>query len=78
MDLASLELQIQNKIIMYSVPTYPYIKELHYLSQWYDGEDAFHNENKLRWVFDAIRMRRDIEKECLEIRFKNFRSSWFD
>ena len=77
MDLASLDLQIQNQIIMYSVPTYPYIKELNHLAQWYDGEEVFHNENRIGWVFDAIRMRRDIEKECLEIRFKNFRYSWY-
>ena len=77
MDLASLDLQIQNQIIMYSAPTYPYIKEIHHLSQWYDGEDAFHNENKLRWVFDAINLVRDIEKESLKIRFNNYRYSWY-
>ena len=77
MDLASLDLQIQNKIIMYQRPTYPYIKELNLLAQWYDDEEVFHNENRIGWVFDAIRMIRDIEKEALEIRFKNFRYSWY-
>jgi len=72
MNLSFLEQQIQNNIIMYQRPTYPYLKEIEFLSDWYEGEDAFHEENKLRWIFDAIRLRREIEQEILEIQFKKF------
>ena len=72
MNLSFLEQQIQNNIIMYQRPTYPYLKEFEYLSDWYEGEDAFHEENKIRWIFDAIRLRREIEQEILEIKFKRF------
>lgn len=72
MNLSFLEQQIQNNIIMYQRPSYPYLEEIEFLSDWYDGEDAFHEENKFRWIFDAIRLRREIEQEILEIRFKRF------
>lgn len=60
MDLSILDLQIQNKIIMYQRPRYYYVAEINFLSQWFEGEGAFHEENKLRWMFDAIRLRNDI------------------
>lgn len=63
MDLASLDLQLQNNIIMYSRPTYPYVNELNGYNDWYDGEDAFHQENKIRWVLDAIKLKREILKD---------------
>ncbi len=70
--MENLELQIQNNIIMFARPTYPFVKELKEFSDWYDGEDAFHNENKIRWVFDAIKLRKQIQQEWLEIQFKKF------
>jgi hypothetical protein len=59
----TLELQLQNNIIMFARPTYPYVKEINGLSDWYDGEDCFHRENKIHWVLDAIRLRREIKRE---------------
>lgn len=74
MDLASLELQLQNNIIMYQRPVYPYIKEISNLLNWYnDWQD-----NKIDWLFDAINLKRDIEREIVEIRFNNFRYSWYN
>ena len=74
MDLSALELQLQNNIIMYQRPVYPYIKEISNLLNWYnDWQD-----NKIDWLFDAINLKRDIEREIVEIRFNNFRYSWFN
>ncbi len=75
--MENLELQIQNNIIMFARPTYPFVEELKDFSDWYDGEDAFHEENKIRWVFDAIKLRREIQRECLEIKFRNFHYSFW-
>ncbi len=72
MNLSFLDQQIQNDIIMMQRPSYPYLKEIDFLSDWYDGDDAFHDENKFRWIFDAIRLRREIERDILEIQFKRF------
>ena len=58
--LAHTELQLQNNIIMFARPTYPYVGEINGLSEWYEGETIFHQENKIRWMFDAIKLRRDI------------------
>jgi len=66
----SLPLQIQNDIIMYQRPSYPYLEEINFLSDWYEGEDAFHEENKFKWIFDAIKLRREIEREFLMLKFK--------
>ena len=63
MRLPFLEQQIKNNIIMYSRPTYPYVEEINGLSDWYDGEECFHQENKIRWVLDAIKLRRDIARD---------------
>ena len=60
MDLTLLPLQIQNDIIMFQRPLYSYSDEINFLSLWFDGETVFHNENKIRWVFDAIKLRREI------------------
>lgn len=67
----SLPLQIQNDIIMYQRPSYPYLEEINFLSDWYEGEDAFHEENKFKWMFDSIKLRREIEREFLMLKFKN-------
>jgi len=72
MDLSFLDQQIQNNIIMYQRPRYKYLKEIEFLSDWYEGEDEFHVENKFRWIFDAIRIRREVQRESLEFRFKWF------
>lgn len=70
--MENLELQLQNNIIMYSRPTYPYIKEINGLSDWYDGEDCFHQENKIRWILDAIKLRRDIIGDMVEREWRFF------
>lgn len=60
MNLNLLPQQIQNNIIMFQRPIYCYLDEINYLSLWYDSESIFHNENKYRWMFDALTLRRDI------------------
>ena len=75
--MEKLELQLINNIIMYSRPTYPYVAEIKEYSAWYDGEDAFHEENKIRWVFDAIKLKREIRKEYLAIKFRNTHYSFW-
>ena len=66
MNLDYLDEKIQNDIVMMARPTYPYLKEIKHLSDWYDGEGAFHQENKYRWMFDAIQLRKDIQGDKLE------------
>lgn len=63
MDLSFLDQQIQNNIIMYQRPRYKYLKEIRFLSDWYEGDDEFHVENKFRWIFDAIRIRREVQRD---------------
>mgnify|MGYP003116281818 FL=1 len=70
--MENLELQLQNDIIMYSRPTYPYVEEINELSIWYDEEDSFHQENKIRWVLDAIKLRRDINIVRLDCEWRLF------
>jgi hypothetical protein len=72
MNLSILEQQLQNNIIMYQRPTYKFTKELKEYSEWYDGEDAFHEENKIRWVLDAIKLKREIQQLYLEITFYRY------
>lgn len=69
MNISSLEKQLQNNILMFSIPQYPYIAEIKDLSDWYDGESVFHEENKTRWVLDAIKLRRDIKKDYYKSKF---------
>lgn len=66
MNLDYLDEKLQNDIVMMARPTYPYLQEIKYLSDWYDGETAFHNENKHRWMFDAIQLRKDIQTDVLD------------
>ena len=66
MNLDYLDEKLQNDIVMMARPTYPYLEEIKYLSDWYDGESVFHNENKYRWMFDAIKLRKDIQGDKLE------------
>jgi len=68
--MENLELQLQNNIIMYSRPTYPYLAEINGLSEWYDGEECFHQENKIRWVLDAIKLRNEINIERLDCEWR--------
>jgi len=68
--MENLELQLQNNIIMFSRPTYPFVEEINGLSDWYDEEECFHQENKIRWVFDAIKLRKDINMERLECEWR--------
>ena len=69
MDLPSLDPALINKIILYQRPIYPYIKELNFFSDWFDGEDACAAENKIRWTFDAIKLKNDIEMDFLVMTF---------
>jgi len=71
MNLDYLDQKLQNDIVMMARPTYPYLKEIKDLSEWYDGEDAFHEENKMRWMFDAIKLRKDIQRDLLEVKVRN-------
>ena len=32
-----------------------FTEELKEYSEWYDGESVFHEENKIRWIKDAIK-----------------------
>tara|TARA_R100000935_G_scaffold14_1_gene94 strand:+ start:1792 stop:2013 length:222 start_codon:yes stop_codon:yes gene_type:complete len=59
----TLELQIQNKIIMYARPLYPFTGEIKGLCVWYDDEICFHKENKYQWTLEAIRLRKDIKRD---------------
>jgi len=68
--MENLELQLQNNIIMYSRPTYPYLAEINGLNKWYDGEECFHQENKIRWVLDAIKLRNEINIERLDCEWR--------
>ena len=70
--VSALELQLQNNIIMFARPTYPFVEEINGLSEWYEGETCFHQENKIRWIFDAIRLRRDINIERLDCEWRIF------
>ena len=72
MNLSILDPQIQNNIIMYQRPTYKFTEELKEYSEWYDGESAFHEENKIRWVFDAIKLKREIQQLYLEFTFYKY------
>ncbi len=69
MNLSILEPALINQIILYQRPTYPYLKELLFFSDWFDGEDAFSQENKIRWTFDAMKLKKDLERDFLEIAF---------
>lgn len=58
MDLASLELGIQNHIIMYARPTYSYIPELHNLyNLWYNDDSEFCQIYSNALILDAIRLK---------------------
>ena len=76
MDLHTLEPQLINKIIMMSRPTYRYLKEIEFLSVWYDDETVFANENKIRWMFDAIKLRRETQDIAGNYPLKTRHSFW--
>jgi len=56
----TLELQLQNNIIMYARPIYPYTCELKGLCIWYDDEICFHKDDKYIWILEAIKLRNEI------------------
>lgn len=56
----TLELQLQNDIIMYARTTYPFTKEINGLSRWYNNEPCFHSENKSQWILEAIKLRNEV------------------
>ena len=58
MNLETLELGIQNIIIMYARPTYPYIPELNNLyNLWYDNDSYFCQTFSNALILDAIRLK---------------------
>ena len=68
--VSALELQLKNNIIMFARPTYPYVEEINGLSEWYEGETCFHQENRFRWILDAIKLRKDINIERLDCEWR--------
>jgi len=66
----NIESQLINNIIMMSRPSYPYLKEIKFLSLWYEGETCFHQENKIRWIFDAIKLRNEAQDIAGNFPFK--------
>jgi len=68
--MENLELQLKNNIIMFARPTYPYVEEINGLSEWYEGETCFHQENRFRWILDAIKLRKDINIERLDCEWR--------
>jgi hypothetical protein len=64
MNLQSLDLAIQNIIIMYARPTYPYIPELNNLyNLWYDNDSYFCQTYSNTLILDAIRLKKYFQQE---------------
>jgi hypothetical protein len=64
MNLQSLDLAIQNIIIMYARPTYPYIPELNNLyNLWYDNDSEFCQTYSNTLILDAIRLKKYFQQE---------------
>lgn len=64
MNLQSLDLAIQNIIIMYARPTYPYIPELNNLyNLWYDNDSYFCQTFSNTLILDAIRLKKYFQQE---------------
>jgi len=64
MDLASLDLAIQNQIIMLQRPTFPFIKEIKYFTDWYlfSKEYLEDAETQSSWTLFTIKLKKDINK----------------
>ena len=68
MNLSILNDSLINDIILYARPTYLYIKELEYISKWFDCEELdgrILNMTKSLWILDAIKLRNYFRKEFL-------------
>ena len=64
MDIALLDLGIQNNIIMYARPTYPYIPELNNLHNlWYNNDSEFCQIYSNALILDAIRLKNYFQRE---------------
>ena len=67
-----LELQLQNNIIMYARPTYPYLKELNTLNELWCDDTDFAIGNSHLWILDALNLKKYFERELLEIRWRRY------
>ena len=64
MELSSLDLAIQNDIIMYQRPTYQYIKDLVELHDlWYNTDNSFCETYSNSLILDAIRLQKYFQLE---------------
>lgn len=71
MNLQSLDLAIQNIIIMYARPTYPYIPELNNLyNLWYDNDSYFCQTYSNTLILDAIRLKKYFQQEFNQSRLE--------
>jgi hypothetical protein len=71
MNLQSLDLAIQNIIIMYARPTYPYIPELNNLyNLWYDNDSYFCQTYSNDLILDAIRLKKYFQQEFNQSRLE--------
>jgi len=71
MDLQSFDLAIQNIIIMYARPTYPYIPELNNLyNLWYDNDSEFCQTYSNDLILDAIRLKKYFQQEFNQSRLE--------
>jgi hypothetical protein len=71
MNLQSLDLAIQNIIIMYARPTYPYIPELNNLyNLWYDNDSEFCQTYSNDLILDAIRLKKYFQQEFNQSRLE--------
>ncbi len=67
MDLNSLELSIQNNIIMYQRSSYQYIDQLKdYHNLWYNSDSEFCQTFSNSLILDAIRLQKFFELEYLQ------------
>lgn len=69
--MENLESQLQNNIVMFSRPTYPFLMEMAEYCAWNKGEYLFEQDNKIRSILEAIKLRKDFQKEYLQIRLRN-------
>jgi len=64
MDLALLDLAIQNQIIMYQRPTLSFIKEIKYFADWYILSKEYLEDTitQSEWTIDVIKLKKNINR----------------
>jgi len=64
MDLYLLPLALQNQIIMGSRPTYKFIKEVKYFTDWYELSEPVLEDavTQSSWTLSTIKLKKDINK----------------